>query len=147
MSATIEDVIVLAVHVPGRPRTKGSMRIVNSRTKVLEESVAGSVRWRQLVAYQVERERRSGWPYSGPVGVELSFGLPVDPIEVQAGDIDKLTRNILDALSYCSDRCSRPCRNHAGVYVDDVQVCSLVVTKAGPVPNPGVVITVKIPGP
>lgn len=134
---------VISLWVPGRPKTKGSMRVVNARRAVLQEGVDGSVRWRQLVAYAARSALRPDAPVSGPVAVELSFHLPVDPLGARAGDIDKLTRNVLDALSACSKGCAEDCRNHAGAYVDDNQVVSLGVGKHGPMPDtPGVNIMV-----
>ena len=136
--------------VPGRAKTKGSMRVVNNRSGVLAEAVAGSTRWRQLVAYAMVAEKRvyealSGvaLPIIGPAALTIEFQLPHDPISARAGDIDKLTRNIMDALSACSKGCAEDCKNHAGVYVDDVQVCSLNVIKIGPFEDVGARIQVR----
>jgi len=139
----------LDLWVPGVPRTKGSLRIVNKGRAVLSESVAGSKRWRQLVAYSVRGQMGSDWPVAGPVGVGLSFYLPVDPYASRAGDIDKLVRNVLDALSDCTPGCAEECKDHAGFYRDDVQVGHVITVKDGPADNPGVHIrtwTLREPG-
>lgn len=130
----------LEVWVPGRPKTKGSMRVVNGRKGVLTESVEGSKRWRELMRYAtVEAMKRdlvrvgggaSRWPLTGPVGVGLAFGMPVLSTGGRAGDLDKLARNVLDALT------------DAGVYGDDVQVAYLIASKEGPVEHAGVTIRV-----
>lgn len=141
----------LEAWVPGSPKTKGSMRVVNNRRGVLTESVAGSTRWRQLVAYSVAGEIRVAralrgdipptWPLTGPVFVELAFSVPAIPTAARAGDLDKLARNVLDALSACSRRCGSDCRNHAGLYLDDVQVVAMNLSKVGPVAAPGLRIS------
>jgi len=93
-----------------------------------------------LVAQAVRDDRtRRGLveptPAGVPVGVRALFVLPVPvgvasqasagvvsltdhaPIEARSGDLDKLCRNVLDALT------------DAGAYVDDVQVCRLIAGK------------------
>lgn len=126
------------------------MKIVNSRRGVLSEAVEGSMRWRQIVAYAVAVGAigREDLPFAGPVRVDLDFYLPVDPLGARAGDVDKLARNVLDALSACgsagSSACEQGCRKHAGVYRDDSQVVALSVSKYGPrVEGQGVRIRVR----
>lgn len=105
---------LLAVFVPGRPKTKGSM--VARPNGSMHEGVVGSSKWRQMIAElarlaPVETEL-------GPVAVTTIFYLPVaSVIAVRAGDIDKLVRNVLDALQ------------DAAVYKDDVQVVRLTSEK------------------
>lgn len=132
----------LRFFVPGRPKTKGSM--VARPNGSMRENVAGSGMWRQLMAYAAKLEMRRRpdvrWPLAGPVSVRALFWLPVTPIGARVGDIDKLCRNLLDAL------------DDAGVYADDVQVVDLVARKmqvddrgadvSGPGLNPGVSVTV-----
>jgi Holliday junction resolvase RusA-like endonuclease len=117
-----ERAALLAVWVPGRPKTKGSMRVRNAKTGAMSEAVEGSKRWRQLVHYATVAEMaRSGdaevYPLAGSVHVDAWFYLPVDPTGRRAGDLDKLARNLLDALQ------------DAGVYTDDVQVTELGLFK------------------
>jgi Holliday junction resolvase RusA-like endonuclease len=108
--------VVLEVFVPGHPKTKGSLEKQGGR---MVESVVGSKKWRQMMAYtatvgrgnRVESE-------SGPVAVRLVFWLPVADVAAgRPGDIDKLARNALDALT------------DAKAYADDAQVIRLIAEK------------------
>jgi hypothetical protein len=130
----IQGIEVLNFWVPGPPKTKGSLTPRAPRchccdackgyvgTPQLRDSV-GSGRWRKLVAYAAEQAKRDvdpwgAWPLSGLIGVDLTFGLLGDPVAPGAGDLDKLYRNVLDALT------------DAGVYEDDVQVVRLSGSKS-----------------
>ena len=126
-------VVVTEVFVPGAPKTKGSLDPIGGGR--VRENVRGSKTWRALVARAVRDERaRRGMvvPTSAPVGVHALFRLPAPvalagmsdeelsnhvPIEARVGDIDKLCRNVLDALK------------DAGAYADDNQVCKLTSGK------------------
>lgn len=136
---------MINVWVAGAPRTKGSMeqqqhpRTCRCRTCStgrrgyrMVQSVEGSEDWAVLIAHTVQTEAarrgmRLGW-IGLPVAVRLAFWLPGDPIAARAGDIDKLERNILDALT------------KAGVYGDDVQVVRSMCDKYGPSATPGVLV-------
>lgn len=121
--------ILTEVFVPGVPKTKGSL---NVRGKHVEEAVAGSERWRALVAERVRADRaRRGLsvPCPGPVRVRLVAFFPESAADVRAqrwaptvqtahGDVDKLARNALDALK------------DAGAYADDSLVISVDQEKA-----------------
>lgn len=120
--------IITETFVPGRPKTKGSLDFVTRQHA--RESVAGSKRWRMMVADAVQRDmqQRGRTPLFGAaVGVRLCFFLaaPRDfgaapdraPVWPRSGDIDKLTRNALDALT------------DAKAYQDDVQVAHLIANK------------------
>lgn len=127
--------LLVMTWVPGSPKTKGSLRVRNGRTGVLVESVAGSGRWRQLIAKKAAECRQQSEPWAGPAGVSAYFYLPrADPAQVRAGDIDKLTRNVLDALQ------------DAKIWADDVQCVSLDIRKLSadrsPEGGPGVFLTV-----
>lgn len=116
---------VLRFWVPGNPKTKGSLEVVNSgRLKgrpVLRDSKASGL-WRQLVAYQARQEiAKAGAAYDGPsrfplvgqVSTYCYYFLPATPLELirqGSGDVDKLDRNIFDALQ------------DAGVYANDAQI-------------------------
>lgn len=141
---SIQGIEVLNFWVPGPPKTKGSLTARAPRCHCcdackgyvgqpqLRDSV-GSGRWRKLVAYQAEQAKRGvgmAWPLGGPVAVDLTFGLLGDPIATGAGDLDKLYRNVLDALT------------DAGVYEDDVQVVRLSGSKSED--EPGVRVRVVI---
>jgi Holliday junction resolvase RusA-like endonuclease len=102
----------------------------------MRESVQGSKDWRRLVAQAVRDDRAAhglSEPTRSAVGVRILFVLPV-PVGIEAsvptelvsglwpdmagvGDVDKLTRNVLDALQ------------DAGAYKNDTQVCKALVGK------------------
>lgn len=133
--------VITETFVPGCPKTKGSLDFHGSGR--VTENVIGSKEWRRQVAYLVRSERSGRGlvepsPASVAVGVRVLFVLPVPvgvyrvdpatgeladyiseyaPIEVRSGDLDKLCRNVLDALT------------DAGAYEDDVQVCRLIADK------------------
>lgn len=127
--------VVLQFFVPGRPKTKGSLTARARRCHCcdacqgyegqpqLRDTVA-SARWRKLMAYQATQAMRAqphAWPMLGPVWLHVIFILPVDdPIMTGAGDVDKLLRNLMDALQ------------DAQVYRDDVQVVKVDVVKQAP---------------
>lgn len=137
--------------VPGAAKTKGSMEAQQPRGRGraprLVQSVEGSERWAALVA---ETARQAAWsashsrppfgtgnvlqyPLRGHVAVSLRFWLPTDDVtKPHTGDVDKLARNVLDALTT------------AGVYADDVQVKDLAVEKypARVRPGPGLLCKV-----
>jgi hypothetical protein len=137
--------IIVDVFVPGAAKTKGSMEVRNRATGAMKESVAGSSRWRALMAQAVRddiarrqppvAELRSPWPGAVSVTVEayLAFGIRVRrlpetwalPIWSQAGDLDKLVRNVLDALGSTS----RNAKMNGGAIVDDNLVCRIVASK------------------
>jgi len=132
--------IITDVWVSGNAKTKGSMEIINKATGAMKESVIGSSQWRALMASAVRddiamrqppvAELRSPWP--GPVAVTvLAYLAPPQrglfhwPIWSQAGDLDKLVRNVLDALGSTS----RNPRMNGGAIVDDNLVCRIVAEK------------------
>lgn len=108
--------------VAGRARTKGSMRVVGHRANgsvVLGEQVAGSKAWRSAVVETTVRALGGRFgpggpvlpyePLSGAVMAVLWVRLPrperrADPVaypfptEITDGDVDKLQRNVGDAL-------------------------------------------------
>lgn len=119
--------IVTEVYVPGIARTKGSLKIQGKR---LVEVGAHSKEWRRLVAYSVKRDReRRGMtlPAMRDVGVRVVAWLPVNDDGVMVGDLDKIVRNVLDALGEC--RNTTDASLCAGAYVDDVQVVRLMAEK------------------
>ncbi len=118
--------VLAAVWVPGVPRTQGSMEhIGGGRMKHSATMVA----WRSLVKSEIERDVRLrdphdpsllGWPFRGPVAVRCIF-VRGDGV----GDIDKLARCVLDALT------------ESGVIGDDVQVVKLHCDRVRQVRNRG----------
>lgn len=137
--------IIVDVLVPGAAKTKGSMEVRNRATGAMRESVVGSSRWRALMAQAVhddiKRRQRyvaagevnpPGWPYPGAVVVTvMAFLAPPAMYDFphatwyQAGDLDKLVRNVLDALGSTS----KNAKMNGGAIVDDNLVCRLVAEK------------------
>ena len=109
--------------VPGAPKTKGSVNAVKRSDggTYVRQNVQGSVRWARLVEQHVrqvwgDRDAR----VDVPIRVTLTYYLPVTPerlLRQGSGDVDKLERNVLDALT------------KAGVYGDDAQVVGVVHEK------------------
>lgn len=110
---------ILDVWVPGRPTTKGSVKHIGQGR--VRQSVKGSTEWagviRRAVAGQVARGLAGFAPRDVPVQVRVTYRMPgTDPVAERIGDVDKLVRNVLDALTR-NEKIRYP-----GVYVDDVQV-------------------------
>lgn len=122
----------VAFFVPGIPAPQGSKRafVVKGRP-VMTEASARSRPWRTEVNHCAHAARPEGWDAGVPVVVELDFGFarPKSHLtskgELRKGrrwsmtskpDIDKLARNILDALI-------------GALFVDDAQVVHLVLRK------------------
>jgi Holliday junction resolvase RusA-like endonuclease len=140
--------MVLQVGVPGHPKTKGSLTPINSGRltgRVVLRDTPASKRWRQLVAYAVRnamanRQRLSGpdplvGPIEGPVFITVVYRLPVTEaklIEQGSGDVDKLDRNLLDALQ------------DAGLYHNDAQVVRCWSDKVSDLKDPGMDFTVWV---
>lgn len=137
--------ILVETFVAGRPRTKGSLAKRPNGT--LYDSVTDSGLWRALMAGGVRDDYARRWsvgpgsplPYAGAVLVQAGFDLPCDPISSGAGDLDKLARNLLDALGTES---KNP-KYRGGVIVNDNQVIILQLTKGGPATTPGVRVVVQ----
>lgn len=114
--------VLCCTWVPGVPRTKGSL---DDR---MQDSPASKA-WRSVVASEVARYMRVNRPieqvtmpaFDGPVAVRCVFVVPPRSltddrgIDLGVGDVDKLARNVLDAISI-----------DAKLIVDDVQVVRLV---------------------
>lgn len=150
--------VIAEFRVNGRPRTKGSLGVycLKNRTHTVrvEEEVAESKAWRAQVA-RVSREYQLATygrflMHEGPVEVRLLFLFPRTesvavtaepgdlipshmrawPIAVTLGDIDKLTRNVLDALQAPQRRGDNSDAKWTSALIkDDAQVVRTVVTK------------------
>lgn len=112
--------------IPGHARPKGSLDASAARDgagqltgRVYVKDSPQSIRWRRTVEKHVAA---LSWPTieSGPVSVSMTFWFmpPVGEhgryaIGGEIGDLDKLVRNVLDALE------------DAGVYANDRQVAIL----------------------
>lgn len=137
---------ILNIFVPGHAKTKGSVDAFKTqpdrsghRRTYVRQSVQGSSEWAALVEYAATKAWAGRPTRTGvPIRVNLAYYLPCTTGKLIArgsGDIDKLERNILDALT------------RAGVYGDDAQVVGVVHEKMsavdGPL-NPGARIGVQI---
>jgi hypothetical protein len=121
------------VWVPGRPRTKGSLKVRGRRANgsaILTEAVEGSYEWRGVIVRTLWGKLAGGkgvWtPYTGPVRVGAEFHLPPPagrsagrlwPDRLRDGDLDKYTRNLGDALT------------DSGIIADDGQIVSWWTSK------------------
>lgn len=153
--------VLARVFLAGRARTKGSLapkitRNGRGQMKVVQQDTPQSTAWKQsmvkqlreLVGIEVARVagavmRIDAEPYAGPVEVHRFFrfapapGWPSHetewPVAVDIGDVDKLTRNLLDALQ------------QAGVIADDRNVIGGAELKrwCKPGEEPGVEILVR----
>lgn len=140
--------ILVETFVAGAPKTKGSMEVRNRATGAMKESVIGSSSWRALMAAAVrddiawrnpdppQRPEARCMPYPGAVAVTVVAYLTppsgwletlwsMFPIWTRAGDLDKIVRNVLDALGSTS----RNPKMNGGAIVDDNLVCRIVAEK------------------
>ena len=116
------DAISFLVH--GLPVPQGSTRswLVNGKP-VITSAAKGLSTWRRLVA-DVAQRFAPDEPWQGPVGIDLHFGLPKPKSAPKKRrvwpdkrpDLDKLTRSVLDALTYV-------------IFADDSQVVEIRATK------------------
>lgn len=126
---------LIRFQVHGLPVPQGSTRawVVNGKP-VITSSAKGLTSWRRLVA-DVAQRYAPDEPWNGPVGIELHFGIPKPKSAPKRRrvwpdkrpDLDKLTRAVLDALTYV-------------VFSDDSQVIEIHATKD--YGAPGVVVEV-----
>jgi len=110
--------------VHGLPVPQGSSRawVINGKP-VITSTAKGLSTWRRLVA-DVAQRFAPDEPWRGPVGIDLHFGLPKPKSAPKKRrvwpdkrpDLDKLTRAVLDALTYV-------------VWADDSQVVEIRATK------------------
>lgn len=133
--------IITELWIPGRPVTKGSLTVVNGIPKDTPQSKA----WRRIMAgavrddlYRREPFKRS---HTGPVHVTALWWLPSPVTQRGAGDIDKLVRNLLDALSAPGQR-TEDTSLCAGAIVDDNQVQGVESWKFHDPAQPGVLVRV-----
>ncbi len=133
-SVRTETLISFRVH--GLPIPQGSTRVWMVKGRPITTSSAkGLSGWRRLVA-DVAQNYAPAEPWVGPVGIELHFGLPKPKSAPKRKrvwpdkrpDLDKLTRAVLDALTYV-------------VFADDSQVIEIRASKD--YGAPGVVVEVR----
>lgn len=125
--------------VPGNPAPQGSKNVFNGN---VVESSKRVKPWRRDIAAAA---RRALSPRTGPISLKLLFVMkrpaalpkskPTPPCIKRVGDIDKVTRAVLDALTGVA-------------YQDDSQVTELAVRQrtAEIDEPPGVKITVDVDG-
>ena len=111
--------------VPGTPAPQGSKSFKGIRggRGILVESSKALGPWRERVA--LAAHSHADGLMGGPIGIRLKFVMPrpkstpkrtTPPAVKRNGDLDKLTRAVLDALSNV-------------IYVDDCQVIDMRCTK------------------
>lgn len=121
------DVLCL-VTVTGRPRTKGN--VIRGRHGGYHDATKGLTPWMASLSEAAREAWSHGEPFGGAVRVDVHLAIParasdvlrgglregVEPVTRSAGDLDKLARAVLDALT--------------GIcYVDDSQVVDLRARK------------------
>ena len=124
VSGGIRTDATITFQVHGLPAPQGSTRAFVVKGKPIITSTAkGLSAWRRLVA-DVAQDFAPEQPWEGPVGIDLHFGLPKPKSAPKTRrvwpdkrpDLDKLTRAVLDALTYV-------------VFADDSQVVEIRATK------------------
>lgn len=153
---TLARPITVSVH--GDPTTKGSLVCIGpapgqKRHRLIEQLGPAVKKWRRIVDPAGDKLRElAGGVLHDPLGVELVFtlarpaGVPLHKRawpNVRVGDVDKLARCVLDALTVHQEKGVQ-----RGVLADDAIVCELLVRKAYPdtpdapdrLTRPGVVI-------
>lgn len=132
----------LRFRVVGTPKQKGSAKAFvpkGSAKPVVTNDCKGEKPWAQQVHWTAREAAGEGWPWAGPVSVEIDFFMPrpkrlkdrLDVHHAQKPDIDKLTRSVLDALT-------------GVLWLDDSRVVELGAGKrfANPGEAPGVHVMV-----
>jgi len=155
--------VILTFEVYGVPAPKGSLKPIGNGRLVEQVKAAGP--WMTKVrAASLEAAHQRGWQHDGGgVLVAIEFVVPRPktvvrplPIKRSAGDVDKLSRAVLDALTVVSAKPARPASpgrpgkraspGKPGVLTDDSVVVDLHASKRypyGPTPFIGARITVK----
>lgn len=130
MDPDYRAVEVIKMRVAGVPVTQGSkVAGVNPHTGrafVREQGGDRLKGWRIAVNSEAQRAYEGRTPWQGPVMLEVRFAVPKPasapkrrrtyPIKARSGDVDKLARAVLDALTGVA-------------FTDDSQVIVLIVHK------------------
>jgi Holliday junction resolvase RusA-like endonuclease len=137
--------VLLMCWVDGTPRPKGSLKVVSARGRkpVLQEQSTDSSAWRDTVAWTARRELNlpaPGYPTQLPVELACTFAFErsasctdEEPTSGGIGDLDKLLRNVGDALT------------DAKVIADDRQIVAMKASKVWTADGqkPGALIIVR----
>ncbi len=127
-----------AFFISGHPRTKGSWTPVYTKRGIkLRPASGNSAKWFKVLKEQVEEKWTGPLFEEGPVALQLLYLIPRGKTVVRqfptvrgTGDIDKLERAVLDALTEV-------------VYHDDAQVCDVHHHKEYTNVEPGIWIIVS----
>lgn len=126
---TTTPIVTFTTH--GNPATEGSTRIRHG--KITHDNPQKLQTWRNAIIAQSIRHAPPQ-PIDGPVAITINFYLPpgktrlqrtnnnpaAEPCTVRKGDLDKLTRAVLDALHINTPK---------PFFKDDAQITQLHVTK------------------
>lgn len=125
-TASMERDLLCHFLVTGKPVPKGSMRVSHDKygDAHMYSDQPGLKTWETAVQYTAKQAMRRNSPSSNPIEIVLEFVVPAPkrregelwPIQKGTGDIDKLTRAMLDGMNGI-------------VYVDDAQVVRLLASK------------------
>jgi Holliday junction resolvase RusA-like endonuclease len=141
----VDCVELLTCWVDGTPRPKGSLKPTGrqgQRVRLVEQSTDSSA-WRDTIAWTARRELNlpaPGYPTQLPVELECTFAFErsasctdEEPTSGGIGDLDKLIRNVGDALT------------DAKVIADDRQIVAMKASKVWTADGqkPGALITVR----
>ena len=130
---------MIVFSVTGTPAPQGSKRHVGGGRMI--EASKRLHPWRDLVIDAAKDQTELTDQLVGPIEVKLEFRIPapkkplhVLPISRRAGDIDKLSRAVLDALTISK------------LIGDDSQVVKLNASKIYVTDYPGVIVTIREAG-
>lgn len=145
--------LLVEAWVPGKARPKGSLKVANRQTGWMKESNPASKPWRQKMAERLVTARGAGATcdvpvdvtcrvyYPRPAGLPLHIIAPSESTGAYAkGDIDKIARNLLDALQ-------DPHGGSPAVLADDALVQDLRMRPCYALPGKphGVWVRVEVP--
>lgn len=125
-TASVERDLLCHFRVDGKPISKGSMRVRHDQygDAHMYSDQPGLKTWETAVGYSARQAMGRMSPSSNPIEIVLEFVVPAPkrregelwPTQKGTGDIDKLTRAMLDGMNGI-------------VYVDDAQVVRLLASK------------------
>ena len=146
--------VILRTFIPGNPKTKGSLKPYPTRKRngtvicILKEQVIGSENWKNvmiehfsaIIQDPTKFDRSLLCPFDGACELEARFMLPRPPsVKTKYptsqfdGDLDKLMRNLGDALE------------QSGVLNNDARlVDETIIKRFADNCNPGIFVTVKV---